>query len=40
MIILPLVVMTLAVIVLGIAPGLIDWLTVPAAERLIVMFRN
>lgn len=40
MIILPLVVMMLAVIVLGIAPGLIDWLTIPAGERLIVMFRN
>jgi formate hydrogenlyase subunit 3/multisubunit Na+/H+ antiporter MnhD subunit len=40
MIILPLVVMTLAVIVLGIAPGLMDWLTVPAGERLIAMFRN
>jgi proton-translocating NADH-quinone oxidoreductase chain N len=40
MIILPLVVMTLAVIVLGVAPGLMDWLTVPAGERLIVMFRN
>jgi len=40
MISLPLVVMTLAVIVLGIAPGLMDWLTVPAGEQLIVMFRN
>ena len=40
MIILPLVLMMLAVIVLGIAPGLIAWLTVPAGEQLILMFRN
>jgi hypothetical protein len=26
------------VILLGFAPGLLDWLTVPAGERLIEMF--
>ena len=35
---LTLVVMALLVILLGFAPGLMDWLTVPAAERLIEMF--
>jgi NADH:ubiquinone oxidoreductase subunit 2 (subunit N) len=35
---LALVVMALLVIVLGFAPGLMDWLTVPAGERLIEMF--
>src|SRR5215208_3551249 len=35
---LPLIVMALLVVVLGFAPGLMDWLTVPAGERLIEMF--
>jgi NADH:ubiquinone oxidoreductase subunit 2 (subunit N) len=35
---LALIVMTLPVIVLGFAPDLLDWLTVPAAQRLIEMF--
>ena len=33
-----LILMTLLVIVLGFAPGLMDWLTVPAAARLLEMF--
>jgi NADH:ubiquinone oxidoreductase subunit 2 (subunit N) len=39
-ILLPLVGMMLAVIVLGFAPWLMDWLTVPAGEQLIAMLRN
>jgi proton-translocating NADH-quinone oxidoreductase chain N len=35
---LPLILMVLFVILLGFAPGLMDWLTVPASERLIEMF--
>ena len=35
---LALIVMAMLVILLGFAPGLMDWLTVPAAERLIEMF--
>jgi len=37
-IILPLVIMMLLVIALGFFPDLINWLTVPAAERLMTMF--
>jgi proton-translocating NADH-quinone oxidoreductase chain N len=37
---LPLVLLALAVVVLGIAPGLMDWLTIPAGQRLISMFWN
>jgi len=37
-IVLPLVLMALAVIVLGLFPTLMDWLTVPAAHNLIEMF--
>jgi proton-translocating NADH-quinone oxidoreductase chain N len=37
-IIVPLVAMALAVIVLGFAPGLMDWLTAPAGEQLMEMF--
>jgi NADH:ubiquinone oxidoreductase subunit 2 (subunit N) len=33
-----LIVMALLVIVLGFAPGLMDWLTVPAGERLMQIF--
>jgi proton-translocating NADH-quinone oxidoreductase chain N len=36
----PLVLLALAVIVLGFAPGLMDWLTVPAGNTLIGMFWN
>ena len=39
-IILPLVLLALAIVVLGFAPGLMDWLTVPAGQRLIGMFGN
>jgi len=39
-IILPLVLLALAVVVLGFAPGLMDWLTVPAGKHLISMFWN
>ena len=39
-IILPLVLLALAVVVLGVAPGLMDWLTLPAGQRLISMFGN
>ncbi len=35
---LPLVIMMLAVIILGFAPQLMDWVTVPAAQTLITMF--
>jgi NADH:ubiquinone oxidoreductase subunit 2 (subunit N) len=35
---LTLILMALLVILLGFAPGLMDWLTVPAGERLIEMF--
>ena len=35
---LTLIIMVLLVIVVGFAPGLLDWLTVPAAARLIEMF--
>ena len=35
---LPLVIMMLAVIILGFAPQLMDWVTVPAAQNLITMF--
>jgi proton-translocating NADH-quinone oxidoreductase chain N len=37
-IVLPLVVMTLLVILLGFLPGLMDWFTVPAAQRFMQMF--
>jgi hypothetical protein len=30
--------MTILVILLGFAPGLMDWLTIPAAEQLLDMF--
>ena len=36
--ILPLVFMTVLVIVLGFVPGLMDWLTIPAARQLMTMF--
>ncbi len=39
-VIFPLILLALAVIVFGFAPGLLDWLTVPAAHRLIGMFWN
>lgn len=35
---LPLIAMTLLVIGLGFLPGLMDWLTVPAADRLMQIF--
>ena len=35
---LPLVIMMLAVITLGFAPQLMDWVTIPAAQNLITMF--
>ena len=35
---LPLIIMSLLIILLGFFPGLIDWLTVPAAERFLQMF--
>jgi proton-translocating NADH-quinone oxidoreductase chain N len=35
---LPLIVMTLLVILLGFLPGLMDWFTIPAAERFMQMF--
>jgi NADH:ubiquinone oxidoreductase subunit 2 (subunit N) len=35
---LPLIVMTLFVIVLGFFPGLMEWFTIPAAERFMQMF--
>ncbi len=35
---LPLVIMMLAVIILGFAPQLMDWVTIPAAQTLITMF--
>ena len=35
---LPLVIMMLAVIILGFAPQLLDWVTIPAAQNLITMF--
>jgi formate hydrogenlyase subunit 3/multisubunit Na+/H+ antiporter MnhD subunit len=35
---LALIVMTLLVVILGFAPGLMDWLTIPAGERLIQIF--
>lgn len=38
--VLPLVLMALAILVLGFAPGLMNWLTVPAGDRLIAMFWN
>ena len=37
-IMLPLILMTILVIVLGFAPGLMDWLTVPAARQFMIMF--
>jgi formate hydrogenlyase subunit 3/multisubunit Na+/H+ antiporter MnhD subunit len=37
---LPLVLLTLAVVVLGVAPGLMDWLTLPAGQHYIAMFGN
>ncbi|MBE0682615.1 MAG: hypothetical protein IH589_11945 [Anaerolineales bacterium] len=37
-IVLPLVVMMFAVIILGFAPQLMDWVTIPAAKTLIAMF--
>jgi proton-translocating NADH-quinone oxidoreductase chain N len=39
-IILPLILLALAVVVLGLVPGSMDWLTVPAGQRLISMFWN
>ena len=39
-IILPLVVLALAVVLFGLAPGLMDWLTVPAGKTLLGMFGN
>jgi len=39
-ILLPLIVLALAVLVLGFAPGLMDWLTIPAGNHLIGMFWN
>jgi NADH:ubiquinone oxidoreductase subunit 2 (subunit N) len=38
--ILPLVLLALAVVVLGLAPGLMDWLTIPAGNHVIGMFWN
>lgn len=35
---LPLIIMTALIILLGFFPGLIDWLTIPAAERFLQMF--
>jgi proton-translocating NADH-quinone oxidoreductase chain N len=35
---LPLMVMTVLVVLLGFAPGLMDWLTIPAGARLLEMF--
>jgi NADH:ubiquinone oxidoreductase subunit 2 (subunit N) len=35
---LALVLMTLLVIVLGFAPGLMDWITIPAGQRLMQIF--
>jgi NADH:ubiquinone oxidoreductase subunit 2 (subunit N) len=35
---LPLIVMTLLIIVLGFFPGLMEWFTIPAAERFMQMF--
>jgi NADH:ubiquinone oxidoreductase subunit 2 (subunit N) len=37
-IVLPLVIMMIAVIVLGLMPQLMDWVTIPAAQTLIMMF--
>jgi proton-translocating NADH-quinone oxidoreductase chain N len=37
-IVLPLIVMTLLIIVLGFFPGLMEWFTIPAAERFMQMF--
>jgi len=36
--VLPLIILGLAVLVLGLAPGLMDWLTLPAGQRLLVVF--
>jgi formate hydrogenlyase subunit 3/multisubunit Na+/H+ antiporter MnhD subunit len=38
--VLPLLLIALAVIILGLAPGLMDWLTVPAGQRLISSLWN
>jgi NADH:ubiquinone oxidoreductase subunit 2 (subunit N) len=35
---LPLVVMIALIILLGLLPGWMDWLTIPAAERFLQMF--
>jgi len=35
---LPLVIMMLAVIILGFAPQLMDWVTIPAAQTLLTLF--
>jgi len=35
---LALIVMAFLVILLGMAPGLMDWLTIPAGQRLLQMF--
>ena len=37
---LPLIVMTLLIIALGFLPGLLEWFTIPAAERFMQMFRS
>jgi NADH:ubiquinone oxidoreductase subunit 2 (subunit N) len=37
-IVLALVLMTLLVVLLGFAPGLMDWLTIPAGQRLMQIF--
>jgi NADH:ubiquinone oxidoreductase subunit 2 (subunit N) len=37
-IVLPLVIMMLLIIVLGFFPDLMGWFTVPAGERLMIMF--
>jgi proton-translocating NADH-quinone oxidoreductase chain N len=39
-IVLPLLILALAVVILGLAPGLVDWLTAPAGARLLAMFGN
>ena len=39
-IVLPLIILTLAVLILGFAPGLMDWLTVPAGQVVLGMYRN
>jgi hypothetical protein len=34
----PLVILTLAIVVIGLMPSLMNWLTEPAAQALLVMF--